>query len=44
MIMMPYNCSSHRYSSQAVRTSGTLQALSERWCYIVGQDIGNYVH
>lgn len=26
MIMMPYNCSSHRCSSQAARTSGTPQA------------------
>jgi hypothetical protein len=27
MIMMPYNCSSHRCSSQAVQTSGTPQAI-----------------
>jgi hypothetical protein len=26
MIMMPYNCSSHRCSSQAAQTSGTPQA------------------
>jgi uncharacterized protein YdhG (YjbR/CyaY superfamily) len=26
MIMMPYNCSSHRCSSQATQTSGTPQA------------------
>lgn len=28
MIMMPYNCSSHRCSSQAAQTSGTLHAAS----------------
>jgi putative transposase len=27
MIMMPYNCSSHRCSSQATQTSGTPQVL-----------------
>ena len=27
MIMMPYNCSSHRCSSQAVQTSGTPQGV-----------------
>ena len=30
MIMMPYNCSSHRCSSQAVQTSGTPHADTQR--------------
>ena len=29
MIMVPYNCSSHRCSSQAAWTSGTPQAPEE---------------
>ncbi len=30
MIMMPYNCSSHRCSSQATQTSGTPHVASAR--------------
>jgi hypothetical protein len=40
MIMMPYNCSSHRCSSQAARTSGTPHGVAPTFIELVRTSTG----